>query len=402
MKIQYKFLLTFFLLIVIGFLFYSTWVQWQGNQQTRIERMKPVKPTVEFKNGKRIHSMTFSPIDSNIIATTSEGNRAKIWNVHSKENPIQTLTTDSVKSQNSIYPVDCIAYSKSGEWLLNKTYSTLVFWHVASNREITIDTIRSFSAAVSPYEDILALGLNDIRLWDFSDPNVLKPLYVLPPRIGDEPLSHKDAELILHQNVVIDQFYSNITFSYDGKWLAASGQMYDKLKRRHIDKVKVWNLRSKKLVKIIERPIPNDVKENEYRQDIQSISFSPDNRFFAITGKTGLTIWSTKDWKIYKEMLNEKHIDVLYSAEVTFSPDGRFYAISGLGDITLLKLDNDTPIALLKGNSLLSIYNHIMFSPDGKHLVSKGLGGVLSIWNIENLKKNSSFDKLDESSQSEL
>ena len=380
MKNQYKFLLTFFLLIVIGFLFYSTWVQWQGNQQTRIERMKPVKPTVEFTYGERVHAMTFSPTDSDIIATAGYGNKAKIWNIHSKENPIQTLATDSEKPPTRMDRVRCLAYSESGEWLLNKTYTTLVFWHVATNREISIDTIRSFSAAVSPYEDILALGLNDIRLWDFSDPNALKPLSVLPPRIGDEPLSHKDAELIPHQNVVIDQFYSNITFSYDGKWLAASGRMYDKLKRRHIDKVKVWNLRSKKLVKIIERPIPNDVKENEYRQDIQSISFSPDNRFFAITGETGLTICSTKDWKIYKEMLNEKHTDVL------FSPDGRFYAISGLSDITLLELENDTPIALLKDNSLLSIYDHIVFSPDGKTLASTGFDGVLSIWNIEKFK----------------
>ena len=79
-------------------------------------------------------------------------------------------------------------------------------------------------------------------------------------------------------------------------------------------------------------------------------------------------------------MLNEKHTDVL------FSPDGRFYAISGLSDITLLELENDTPIALLKDNSLLSIYDHIVFSPDGKTLASTGFDGVLSIWNIEKFK----------------
>ena len=275
----YIFLLTSFSILAIGFLFYSTWVQWQGNQETRVERMKPIKPTVVLSNAEQIRTMTFSPIDSDIIATAGKGNKAKIWNIHSDVNPIQTFATESGNPQEKMDYVDCLAFSKSGEWLINKTYTTLVFWHVSTNREISIDTIRSFTAEVSPFEDILATGLYNIRLWDYSDPNAIKPLYVLPPIIGNQHLTHQEAELPQHLNLVINQTYHNITFSYDGKWLAGSGRMFDQSRSRRIDKVKVWNLRSKKLVKEIERTIPDDLKEKGYMQDIQSIRFSPDSRF---------------------------------------------------------------------------------------------------------------------------
>lgn len=377
MKNRYIFLHSFITIVVIGFMFYLSSVQWRGNQETRIEGMKP---TVELTVGDRIYAMTFSPFDSNIIVTAGKSNKAKIWNIHSDENPIQIFATESETPEEKMWSVDCLAYSKSGEWVLTKTFTRLVFWHIATNREISIDSIRSFTAEASPFEDILAVGLHDIRLWDFSDPNALKPLYVLPPKIGDQHLTHEEAELIPHQNVVINQSYKNIAFSYDGKWIAASGRMYDKSRSRHIDKVKVWDLRSKKLIKEIERPFPTDLKENVYRRDIESIRFSPDNRFFAITGNAGITIWSITDWKVYKEILDKE------ITNITFSPNGSLYAISGRRKITLLKLDNDIPIAVLKDNTFLSIYDLIVFSPDGKTLAKTQFDGYLTIWNIEKNK----------------
>ena len=378
MKIQYKFLLTFFLFIVIGFLFYSTWVQWQGNQESRIERMKPIKPTAEFKNSERIHAMTFSPTDSDIFATADEGIKTKIWSINGIDNPIKTFAFESKNPKERLGRVKCLAFSKSGEWLLNKSFSTLIFWHVSTGKEISID---SFTAAVSPVEDILAIGLRDIRLWDYSNPNDIKPLFVLPPMIGGKSLTHVEAEeLKPHVSLVFNQHYQNITLSNDGRWIAASGELYDKSRSRHINMVKVWNLSSEELVKIIERPPPNDLNEKNYRRNIQSIRFSPNNRFFAITGSTGIIIWSLPEWRIYRERIDQLITDI------AFSPDEELYAIVSLGQITLLDLDTDTPVALLKGNSILSIYNSVVFSPDGKTLVSTGFEGELSIWNIEKIK----------------
>ena len=300
--------------------------------------------------------------------------------MQSEENPIQTFAFESENPEEETWIVDCLAYSKSGEWLLNKTFTTAVFWHVTTGKEISIDTIRSSTAAVSPVEDILAVGYMGIRLWDYSDPINVKPLFVLPPKIGGKSLTHEEAELIPHHNVVLNQHYRNIAFSYDGKWIAASGQMYDKSRSRHIDKVKVWDLRSKELVKIIERPTPDDLKENEYRRDIESIRFSPDNRFFAITGIKGITIWSLPEWTVFRKIFDEK------ITNITFSPDGNLYALSGSREITLLELDSNRPIALLKSNTFMSIHNLIMFSHDGRTLVKTGFDGILTIWNIENIK----------------
>ena len=362
-----------FMLGAIGLLLYSTWVQWQGNQETRIERMKPITPTKVFTQGGWINEIAFSPTDSDIIATAGKGNKAKIWNIQSKENPIQTFASESENPQKTMDFVDCLAFSKSGEWLLNKTYTTLLFWHVSTGKEISINTIRSFTAAVSPVEDILAVGIMDIRLWDFSEPNNVKPLYVLPPMIGNKSLTHEEAELIPYQNIVINQKCKNIAFSYDGKWLAASVGMPDNAKEYYIFKVRVWDLQSKKLVKILDRP--NEVHLHSIR-----IRFSPDNRFIAVTGRTGVTIWSLPEWTIYREIIDKEISDI------AFSPNGKLYAIAKRGQITLLEQNSDIPIVILKDIDFLAAdYDLIQFSPDGKTIASGGYDGTLRLWDLEDI-----------------
>lgn len=373
MKTHYRILLNIFLLVVLGFLLYSTWVQWQGNQKTRIERMKPITPTKVFRNGVPINEIAFSPTDSKMIATARKGNKAKIWNIGSKENPIQTFAFESDNQLDRMGYVDCLAFSKSGEWLLNKTYTTLVLWHVSTGKEISINTIRSFTAAVSPYKDILAINDMGIRLWDYSNPKKIKLLYVLPPKIGGKSLTHEEAELVSHHNAVINQKCHNIAFSNDGKWLAATVRLPDYANEYFIFTLRVWDLQNKKLVRIYDRPNERDLHSMRIR-------FSPDNRFIAVTGRTGITIWSLPDWTIYRD-ITDKEIN-----DIAFSSDGKLYAIAKRGQITLFRHNNDIPIGILRDIDFLAAdYNLIVFSPNGKTIASGGYDGNLRVWDLDDI-----------------
>ena len=68
--------------------------------------------------------------------------------------------------------------------------------------------------------------------------------------------------------------------------------MYEKDSGILRDTVKVWDLERKQLIKILPRALPKDLQPGEYRPYIQSINFSPDNRFFASVDSPGYTIWA--------------------------------------------------------------------------------------------------------------
>ncbi len=118
------------------------------------------------------------------------------------------------------------------------------------------------------------------------------------------------------------------------------------------------------------------------RNDIRSIKFSPDNRFFAVAADNGFMIWSLPDWNIYHEILNQKISDI------AFSHDGKMFAVAEVMQVTLWSLESITPIALLKGKRLLADVDVMVFSPDGSMLAGGGFDGVLRLWDLRKLNEN--------------
>ncbi len=251
--------------------------------------------------------------------------------------------------------------------------------------------MRCFSAAISPVSPVLATGLGDIKLWDISIPNEIKGTYVLPPNIGQQAMLHEDVmwtayhhtkRAIKHHNETINQHYQFIDFSHDGKWIAAVGDMYDYNRKIKIDMIKVWDLSSKKLFKVIEVNLPDNFQPNYYYSDFRTIKFSPDNRFFAVVSKEKLTILSLPEWNIYREV-NEPGI-----VDIAFSPDGKMFATSSYKRIKIWLEESQIPIDLQKNDIFLAGAKHIIFSPDGSLLAGGDMDGFVRIWDMRKIEEN--------------
>ena len=370
--------------IVIGALGFSTWNQWNDNQKwtdnqkTILAQMKPIPPIAEFNHGVWIQGIAFSPTNPDLVVSASQGSEVKVWNKNNPDTP-QLLLTSQTQTDKIAFIVDCLAFSPKGEWVASKTYTTLDLWNMPEGTKLNSIEMRSFTADVSPVMPLLATALNDVRLWDVSNPKEITEMFVLPPKKGAQALTFEEARTIQHKNETVNQKYEKIVFSHDGKWIAASGWMYDGTAKMWRDKVKVWDLQSKQLVKILERKIPDNPEPEQHHNKIQSIKFSLDSRFFGAAANNGLTIWSIPEWNIYHEILDQKISDV------AFSSDGKMFAVADIRQITLWSLNNITPIAILKARSFLTNVDVMVFSQDGGTLAGGGFDGVLRLWDMRKI-----------------
>ncbi len=380
--------LLFLAIIVAGVLLaFSTWRQWNDNQKTILERMKPIRPVAAFSHGTWINAIAFSPKNPDLVASVGEHSIIKVWNRNNTDSPELTLTHHPTNGSGTS-GVSYITFSQTGEWLVSKDFWMIAIWDASSGERINTLETPSSAGVVSPVNDYLAAGSRDVKLWDISNPNKISELFILPVKMGEQSISHEKVSIkssnynswVKHHNATVNQSFKTIDFSHDGKWIAAGGQIYDQNKKRWTDKVKVWDLQRKQLFKILDREITKNLEPEKYHRDIRSIKFSPDNRFFAIVGENGLTIWSLPKWNIYHEVLGQS------IREMAFSPDGKMYAIADVKGITLWSVETLTPIALLQKVGLIGS-SVIEFSPDGSMLAGGGYGGVLSLWDIGKLNE---------------
>lgn len=159
-------------IVLLGF---STWHQWSANQETALDRMRPLRPLAEISHGAWIQGIAFSPTDPGTIATASEGNIVKVWNIDNHEEPILTLTGDTDDTKHTF--IDCLAFSPRGEWLASKTYMNLNIWEIPQGNELITTEIHSYAAAISSHKPILATAERDVRVWDLSNPNEITNMY---------------------------------------------------------------------------------------------------------------------------------------------------------------------------------------------------------------------------------
>ncbi len=427
MQFKKPFLL-FIAFVVIGILGLSIWYRWNTDQRLAQQRIPELTPSAEFNHGTpRIRDVAISPVNSDLIAGVgpitsdtftnngedgiikawnpldNKGSSIKVWNRNNKNTPVLTLTDHPGKDGGAPSFLDYIAFSPTGEWLVSKDFWNLVFWNVSSGKQINTFEISALTAAVSPNGHLLATASNDIKLWDIRNFKEIKPIVVLPPKMGRQPLSHEEARSARHHNETVYERYNLVDFSSDGKWIAAGGSMYDTDRQIRRGVVKIWDLQRRQLVKIFPRALPEgvNIKPKTDYSDLRSIKFSPNNRFFASVSSGGYTIWTLPEWHIHCDVRAQTANEPIFFKlddgtrvgigvgqpvqsfdDLAFSPDGKMYAVAESRTVTLYSTESVAPIALLKGGRGLSV---VKFSQDGSILVSGGIDGIVRLWDVGGL-----------------
>ncbi len=411
MKTQ-RILILFLGIVVAGVLLtFSTWHQWNDNQKTILERMRPIPPMATYSQGASIGYIAFDPknpeliaADSGSILSADSDYIVRVWNLNNQETPKLTLKTH--KEQNESTFMDGLGFSPTDNWIATKTFKTLEIWDSTSGSKINTLHTTSSNFAISPVDNKIALDYRGLTIWDFNDPKNITGKILLPPlmdweaiSLGLERITYYPKEnrnlynkLRRYRNAFGSDNYKAIDFSHDGKWLAAGGKRLNE-NREWKQIVKVWDLQKHQLYKIIDRDDPKIQEPKEKKEkvpanisstsnNVRTIKFSPDNRFIGLTADNGLTIWSLPEWKIYYEVIDQRMKDM------AFSPNGKVYAMTDGNKVTLWLIDSLTPIALLKDKEFMSIVNVLEFSPNGKYLAAGGWSGILWIWDVSEFYEN--------------
>lgn len=409
MKTQRILILFLGIVVATVLLAFSTWRQWNDNQGTILERMRPIPPMATYSQGASINYIAFDPknpeliaADSGSILSADSDYIVKVWNLNNQETPILTLKTH--KEQNESTFMVGLGFSPINNWIATQTFKTLEIWDSTSGNKINTLNTTSSNFAISPVENKIALDYRGLTIWDFNDPKNIKGKILLPPLMGWEaiplglekitpyPKENRNLynKLRRYSNAFGSDDYKAIDFSHDGRWLAAGGKrLNENSEWKQI--VKIWDLHKHQLYKIIDRDEPKIQKPKgkegkvpanrpSTSNNVRSIKFSPDNRFFGLAADNGLTIWSLPEWDIYHEVLDQRIRDI------AFSPDGTMFAITDIKGITLWSVETLAPIALLQKVGLIGS-SVIEFSPDGNTLAGGGFGGVLRLWDVRKLNE---------------
>ena len=407
MQFKKLFLLFITPVVVIGLLGLSIWYWWNTDQKLAQQRIPTLTPITEFNHGApQIEDVAISPVNSDMIASVgtitsdtftsngedsvlkawdprdNKGSMIKIWNRNNTKNSSPNADRPSRQRLHRVFgngvnglSVEILRHSCFGMQL--------------QGLKIDVFDIPSGAAAFSPNGHLLATASNDIKLWDIRNLKDIKAIVVLPPKMRRQPLSHEEARSVRHHNETSYERYNLVDFSSDGKWIAAGGSMDDVDWQISRGVVKVWDLQRRQLVKIFPRELP----KGKNHSNIRSISFSPDNRFFASVSSYGYTIWTLPEWHIHCDVRAQTASEpisftlddgtqigtgvgqpVQFFQDLAFSPDGKIYAVAESRTVTLYSTKTVTPIALLKGGRYLDV---VTFSQDGNTLVGGGSDGVV-------------------------
>lgn len=391
MKIKNLSIWIIFLLVVGAILGFSTWNEWNENQKTVIERIRPIRPMAEFNHGSMIDDIAFSPSDVDVIASVGDDNNIKIWNKNNPDTPIKII-------QDNEEDLISLEYLNDGKLLLCKgLHRKMILCDTISWERITLPQEKLlWDAAISPSGDYLAnVYSRRLELWDIRNP--------------DEIVLTKTIKEIHH--IKYHNSFKCTDFSPNGKWLAIGYENGD---------IRIWDLEQEKFINTLSAPpdshlhlrdieyslngrwivalVPNsltlwDVEkktrtillENTRIGFIRNVKVSPDGKYIGIRthGKSyGYIIWSLPEVQIYHSVA-EGNISGL-----AFSPDGKTVAVSDPGKVILMSLDTLTPHTVLKGEGFLGGASDMTFSPDGSMLAgSSGFDGVVRVWDVSEINE---------------
>jgi len=220
-------------------------------------------------------------------------------------------------------------------------------WNLATNRDVAVLRFPAprLVAFAGDQKKLVAFSQDGLRAWNLEGAGDKR---VLSPHPGGVPA---------------------VAFSPNGKLLAAGGKDRS---------VSLWNPATGQcLRRIANLPLP-----------VQTLAFSPDGNWLALSFGAGGRIVSTSDEHQHADLPQPLRGHVI---SIAFSPDGRHVAISSSGGVSLWKTASESdPLHLSPGGLPSDVQGaNFAFSPDGRHLAWIEVVGVertLRIWDMKESK----------------
>ena len=296
-----------------------------------------------------IYSVTFSSVDSSLIASVNGAGTIKLWNINNTKESVKNL------GHPGIFPN--IGFSPTGELLASAGYANLVLWDVVSGTKLNSFETSNRQFAFSPNGQKLATirdnrkGIHEpgVKIWDIRNPKRITEIAII-----NKPHTTEGSTCA-------------IDISPDGKWIAAG---YSN------GAIHVWDLQTQQLVKSLETSL--------YLMDY--VKFSPNKKYMVCGGHDidmystysvkGYIMWELPSWQRKGEVLrgNVKNL--------VFSPDGKICVSAndwyryGRG-IELWSTVDGAPISSLQTEA-----KDVSFSQDGNLLATGGKDGVVRVWEL--------------------
>lgn len=155
----------------------------------------------------------------------------------------------------------------------------------------------------------------------------------------------------------------NVTFSGDGRLLAAAGGVCGKN-----GEVKIWDVEKRTALVTI----------TGHADCIYGLAFSPDGKMLATSSYDKLIkLWDVESGKEIRTL--KDHIDSVYA--VAFTPDGK-RLVSGGADRTVKIWDWATGMRLYTFSEATDGINSIAIDPSGKMVAAGGLDKSVRVWSM--------------------
>ncbi len=300
----------------------------------------PEKPKIiaEFIPEGKLETVEFSPTIPNLVVSTDYDKDFKktirLWDINNPTNPIAEF-----KGNAASFSPDGKILAISNSWDYD---ASVKLWDMAKEEFIGSLRTSGDNAVFSPDGNLLAVETFGIELWNISDPT--QPVETIT-------LEGKN-------------FEEEHTFSADGKLIATTELVSDKVNIWHIDGNQVMK---KNTINVIDK---------KYGR-IEALQFSPDsqNLILAIADNDkDIRLCYPPDWQNYNTIPTKNVYDL------AFAPDGKTIISGGQNEIEIWSVENGKLIASIDGHS--DWVKCVDVSADGNFIAAGGNDGVIRVWDI--------------------